>query len=632
MDYKTFLTNYKKIYDEFFKYVDDNINKNVLKADEIVNSYLVEIAKGNCSLKSYKAKIIRNEQEHNQNDADVYKTKDQANIEFFDAFKKYFDEYLNNFNEKKEFANREKDLKQLLLNKNKEKQDLLNKKLTLEKEIQIKTKENDTLVKDKTEAKEQRIKELKDNLAYDLEKANEATENEYLEDERRLLDCDDLSQIKELKKKINECRLKGLEFELNAKTQVCNDIEEYEIKSIDEISKIYLSFNHSINEKNIIFNKLDYDLKCVDLDLQESEELYDLDQMINYQKGVYEDSNYLYELIKKQNEYIVNDFINADNPDDYSREDKLFIFDIALLNYYYVLICLKKNNCYDEFIIVIDQIIKQIKENKLKVNDYYSKLDAVKAIKKRSLIDALAGYKPKDSKETHESFMNNVLSSLDRFFNNLFKQIEEFYKAYFLLMYDVWKNIVDLHDNIDSDEIIKINNLPYQYMNRYTKYDYVNLEEYINLTEDNLKPNDEYFSKQVYEKLNSEKSKDNKNIDNTDSSQDITININDYISILNNNINNKLQEVLKDYNHELSLLDVKIKKTKHKYTKLRTNTKLSFEKKDKNIKENVEKIDIKNKKDLEKSINNIKNSTRKKLSSAKVAFKKLSKQLNLHKY
>lgn len=621
MDYKTFLTDYKKIYDEFFKYVDDNINKNVLKADEIVNSYLIEIAKGNCSLKSYKAKIIRNEQEHNQNDADIYKVKDQANIDFFDIIKKYFDDYLNNFLEKKEFANRDKDLKQLLLNKNKEKQDLLNKKLVLEKEIQTRTKENDALIKDKTESKDQKINDLKDNLSYDLLKANEATENEYLEDERKLLDCDDLSQIKELKKKINECRLKGLEFELNAKTQVCNDIEEYEIKSIDEISKINLSFNHIINEKNIVFNKLDYDLKCVDLDLQEAEELYDIDQMINYQKGVYEDSNYLYELMKKQNGYILNDF------EDYSRDDKLFIFDMLLLNYYYVLISLKKNNCYDELIIIIDEIIKQIKLNKIRVNDYYSKLDAVNSIKKRSLIDALVDYKPKDNKETHESFMNNVLTSLDRFFNNLFKQIEEFYKAYFLLMYDVWKNIMDFHDNIESDDIRKINILPFKFINRYTKYKYISLDEYLYYTEDLININNEYLSKNIYEKLINERKKD------SETNQDeITINVNDYVVILNSNIENEMQLVLKDYNHELSLLDIKIKKTKQKFIKLRTNAKVHFEKKDKNIKDNTEKIDLENKKDLEKAIINIKKNTRKKLSSAKLNFKKLSKQLNLKKY
>ena len=64
MDSKAFLDNYKRIYDEYIGFIENGINKNVIKADEIVNDYLNELATGNYSLKSYKAKIIRNEQEH----------------------------------------------------------------------------------------------------------------------------------------------------------------------------------------------------------------------------------------------------------------------------------------------------------------------------------------------------------------------------------------------------------------------------------------------------------------------------------------------------------------------------------------------------------------------------------------
>ena len=67
MDSKAFLENYKKIYEEYIAFIETGINKNVLKADEIVNDYVNDLAVGNYSLKSYKAKIIRNEQEHLQN-------------------------------------------------------------------------------------------------------------------------------------------------------------------------------------------------------------------------------------------------------------------------------------------------------------------------------------------------------------------------------------------------------------------------------------------------------------------------------------------------------------------------------------------------------------------------------------
>ena len=86
MDYKTFLNKYKKTYDQFFKYATDGINKNVLKADEIVTSYLEDISKGSYSLKSYKAKIIRNEQEHHQND-DEKEEKNKEIIDFDILFK-----------------------------------------------------------------------------------------------------------------------------------------------------------------------------------------------------------------------------------------------------------------------------------------------------------------------------------------------------------------------------------------------------------------------------------------------------------------------------------------------------------------------------------------------------------------
>ena len=124
MDSKAFLDNYKRIYDEYIGFIENGINKNVIKADEIVNDYLNELATGNYSLKSYKAKIIRNEQEHLQNSQDINESSDMFLNNVNELYDYFFKEYLKE-SKKTSYVYKDRDLKTILSELKKEKQEYL---------------------------------------------------------------------------------------------------------------------------------------------------------------------------------------------------------------------------------------------------------------------------------------------------------------------------------------------------------------------------------------------------------------------------------------------------------------------------------------------------------------------------
>ena len=149
MDYETFLNSYRIIYEDYTTYIENAISKNVLKGDEIVRDYLSETQVGNYSLKSYKAKIIRNEQEHHQNDQDIIKKSLHEKNELFKLIDLYFDDYQKIDKTKYESPNRSKDLKIILQDLRRERQDLIVQKQTLDKELSSKKKEYETICKNK---------------------------------------------------------------------------------------------------------------------------------------------------------------------------------------------------------------------------------------------------------------------------------------------------------------------------------------------------------------------------------------------------------------------------------------------------------------------------------------------------
>ena len=486
-------------------------------------------------------------------------------------------------------------MKSLLANKRKEKQDLLNKKINSERELQVKEKEDDILLQEKLNNRNQKINDLKVNLAYDLSKANEATQTEYLDDEKKLLDCDEIQNIIEIKRKINECRLKGLLFDLNAKKATCLDIENIELKSIKEIEDTRLEFSKQNNTKYLSLNKLIYRIDTLELELCEKESEYDLEERIKFKQTLFENTRTFFELAKKQN------LLFTKNQVDMTKDDKILAFDFIILPYYYLLIKLKNNNQYDELIVIIEEIIKQIKTNKMKVIDCYSKLELSLENRSKQLCEALKDYVPKDVKETHDSFLNNVTTSLKRFYNNLYIQIEKYFIEYFSLMNQLYTKIISLHNKIVNDNNLKeleVNYLPEQYILKKIKYDYIKLD--------------------YYEVTDVEFIKDNE--------KDIPYL--EYPNILNNNIEMKLQEITRKYNSDLRSLDKKVKANKRKYVRLNKNLEITYISKEKFLEDNLQRFMLIYNKNILKYTKESKKNTRKKLSSAKSVYNRLHKQLD----
>lgn len=473
MDYKTFLEKYKIIYEQYFSYIDAAINKNVLKGDEIVSDYLEEIGNGNYSLKSYKAKIIRNEQEHHQNSHEIRTCSEDAKEEYKSLFTQYFEGYSKQFNTVNTFPNSEKEIKNILSTNRKEKQELLNRKTSTEREIAQKTKEFEFQSTEKENNYKDRCQQIMNNLSYDLNKIKDECALSYLEDEGKLLETEDISVIKELKNHITLKRREGLSKEKDLKIKVCKDLELQEIECQSDILNHNFEFKEYLFEKNCYLKSINYKLSVLDVSSKQKESMYELDKINQFYSKLYDDECKFCDMVKMHNNYIAK---KLDSLEAYRSVDKTFIFDISIINYYYFLINLKNINYYDELIIIINFMIKEIENNKNKVLDLYYKIDNSKLKKINELKLALVDYKNKDSKDSNNGFIDNVVNSLCRFYDNLIKQIDDIYYAYFCLLMDVFSHILISHNEGLPEH--KIKRLSSDLISVYSKYDYKDISAF----------------------------------------------------------------------------------------------------------------------------------------------------------
>lgn len=465
MDYQAFLNSYRLVYDEYISYLENSINKNVLKGNEIVKDYLLEISSGNYSLKSYKAKIIRNEQEHHQIDSDIIKKSQEAQEALRKQIEIFFDEYQKIDSTKYQSPNRQKDLRIILSNIRREKMLLNENKVALEKELSALKKEFESNKKNKEKAIREKIKNLKNNYHIQKDELYNVMLSSLSEQERLLLDCDDKIEISKIKTIISQKRKDYLDKELILKQNTCEEIDKEYLMYIEESEKALFDYNTVTSNKKIAHYDLVHKLNMLDISMSEKGKIYDIEQQRKNMQDYNESFTKLIEDIKKQNEYL--------RKGEYA-DYKLFPFELLLLNFSYFLTMVQENDEYEELSLFVKEIISEIKTSKDKFIELNNKIPISLEKKKQDLVLALNPYKDLQTEE-YDDFINNVTSSLDRFYNNLQIQVDKFYLTYFEMMMEVSLVIVDIYNEKCHKLISK---MPIEGVNVYTDYHYTDLKKY----------------------------------------------------------------------------------------------------------------------------------------------------------
>lgn len=590
MDYETFLNSYRILYEDYISQIDMAINKNVLKGDEIVNDYLSEARNGNYSLKSYKAKIIRNEQEHHQNDQDIEKKSQQEKLNLSKIALGYFDDYKLLDKSKYESPNRNKDLKIILQDLWREKQELQNKKTNLEKElIQLK---KDYEIQSKTQEKNTKlaIKNLKNRFKTTFDSITNDTGNKYYSYEIKLLSSNDSNEIKELKTSISNIRKEGLEKKKILEMGICKEIDEDLINYINETENNKLNYLTINNQKKKEIIDIESRLSNIELTIKEKSKNYDFEQRKKYIQDYNECIYKLCERLNLHNEFLKKSFSEYD---DYA---KLFLFEILKINYNYLMYLFLENDEIEDLIYFVKEVISEIDNEKNKLIDLWSNTRKSFNEKKDALLNVLENYKGTDEQSTYE-FTTNVITSIERFYDNLYVQIDMCYTEYFKFMMDACNKFLSEYGKIKNMEY-KL--LPAEYFNDYTEYNYGDVAAY------------------GYKKLNN-KSMIESGLANS---------LEEYYNRKLKNINYLKQRQIKISNVKRKEIDLKIKEANKDFLKIR---KANLHKYDSECKKNAKehkKITKKHNKDLNKRLYNNKKNTKLKAFSAEKSYKRMLKTLD----
>ena len=165
-------------------------------------------------------------------------------------------------------------------------------------------------------------------------------------------------------------------------------------------------------------------------------------------------SSYEYELRKQKLELLLlecdkfvekvnkhNQRINKDySSEQVTMDDKLFLFDIIEINFYRLLLAIRKNNLYDPLINVFIDLIDGLKTLRSSFKDVYENIIKSQKQKEDKLRVTLDAYVPEIKKKTpKEELSANVLTSLNRYFVNFTNELDNFIK----IVFDFYMNLIN---------------------------------------------------------------------------------------------------------------------------------------------------------------------------------------------
>ena len=143
MDYKTLVHDFNQNKKELVEFISLRNKRNIDRSEEMVENYLVQMATGDYSIKSYKAKIIHNELDCNHAIRDIEEVKAKTIDKMETLFSAYFDEYLDSRIDESFEKQKAKDMRDYVNENRKQKHDVLLKKNNIEKDFNQKSKELD---------------------------------------------------------------------------------------------------------------------------------------------------------------------------------------------------------------------------------------------------------------------------------------------------------------------------------------------------------------------------------------------------------------------------------------------------------------------------------------------------------
>ncbi|MBO4667999.1 MAG: hypothetical protein J5666_07765 [Bacilli bacterium] len=469
MDYKTFMHNFDVKKKELVDFINLRSKRNSERAEEMVSDYLNQMAGGDYSIKSYKAKIIHNELDCNHAIRDVVEVKDKVIANINELIDDYFKEYLDSLVDENLPKQKVKDMRDFVTENRKQKHEVLLKKNNIEKDFKEKTKELESEKKDKLNSYNEKINSLKMRLVSDLKKLSEKTIKDYSDFELALLDENDKKKIKELKDKIKEIRSKSLDEEYNIKMASYEEILQEELN----FTKSYQEFIYELEkyrmEMLVKLAELERDNSLLTIDNDYQDVLYDVKQDKKVNERFKKEIDKLEELINEHNSFISVNY----QEHEYSISEKMFIYDLASLYIYNMLVNIHASNRFDplgNFLIYLNNLIGKEKE-------LYTKMleDLVPLCEKEKeeLVKSLDGFTGNPKKKlTKEDLINNVLESLDRYYDNYRKEIDFYNMIYSDLLFDIVKNI-------EKGYLEKVGaSFDTSFIDNVSNYDYIDLEKY----------------------------------------------------------------------------------------------------------------------------------------------------------
>ena len=476
MDYKSFTSEFDILKNKLFGFINKKNKANIERASDIVDGYLSEIKEGQYSLKSYKAKIIHNELEHTKTKKEFNILIEEINNDTNNLFKLYFEEYLKEVKNELTSPTKEQDIKDYTNSRRKARLDVINKKNALERDSNDKLKELESQLNQKQKEFSDKQSDFRVKLQNEINKLNEKVIKDYSPFETELVEINDKKEANIVKEKIKAIRLNGLNEEYQIKVKSYDEFNQDKKNFINDTNNILYEEEKVKCDKEKKLIEFDAKLKKIDLQLDNHEHNYDAITENKNISNCYEEIDELVRLIKMSNEYIIS-FNNRDTL-DLLYADKIFILDFAVLNLDYILVFVRRNNVYDSLAKIIIDIIAFIRKIKESIVGLIRDENMRHKEYRNNLYEVLKDYDPNSRKVTKEEFLENVLTSLDRYYDNFFNEVFDFVRCAFDYVIMV-NNII--RDNLNNLIPLENNNrrLPANFMEESTKYTYINLSEYV---------------------------------------------------------------------------------------------------------------------------------------------------------